>query len=383
MQEKIAKWQELMGDAEISDNMRYHLDLHRDSDSESDDDDDAKLEERKIRREYRGRKSKFLQGLFWSAHQRFFRSLCIASKVDKAIEIGKKALADGNCCVIGLQSTGEARSKGAAKAAGFGDNEGGDFDDFVSAPNEDLKRIIMMMFPLPPKPAGVKAPGNHILSVELCFSFAFLLLRAVNNSTPPFPPLSLCAVFLNNAAKKSEIDEDDTSMDIDGGSDVENDNGEDQDSDDEAEVVTTRSGRATKRMTYAESDSDDEGPKKKRRNSKKKSSKTASKGKKKASRTDSDTEDFELDDDDDDDDDEESSFMGDTDDDNDDDAQGKRRSKRDKNPKPKKRSKSKKSDSSNKIAWDEIDLDLDVTGNVRNERLVNYRKAVENIKKVR
>ena len=381
MQEKIAKWQELMGDAEISDNMRYHLDLHRDSDSESDDDDDAKLEERKIRREYRGRKSKFLQGLFWSAHQRFFRSLCIASKVDKAIEIGKKALADGNCCVIGLQSTGEARSKGAAKAAGFGDNEGGDFDDFVSAPNEDLKRIIMMMFPLPPKPAGVKAPGKHILSVELCFLFAFLLLRAVINSTP-LSPLSLRAVFLNNAAKKSEIDEDDTSMDIDGGSDVENDNGEDQDSDDEAEVVTTRSGRATKRMTYAESDSDDEVPKKKRRNSKKKSSKTASKGKKKASRTDSDTEDFELDDDDDDDDDEESSFMGDTDDDNDDDAQGKRRSKRDKNPKPKKRSKSKKSDSSNKIAWDEIDLDLDVTGNVRNERLVNYRKAVENIKKV-
>lgn len=130
----------------------------------------------------------FATGLFWCAHQRFFRSLCIASKVDAAISLAKKALADGHCCVIGLQSTGEARSKGAAAAAGINEDVGGSFDDFVSAPNEgmnncsvsrqdvpffmctsnllvialclylDLKRIIMMMFPLPPKPRGVIAP---------------------------------------------------------------------------------------------------------------------------------------------------------------------------------------------------------------------------------
>jgi hypothetical protein len=60
--------------------------------------------------------------------------------------------------VIGLQSTGEARAKGAALAAGFNDDSGGQFDDFVSAPNEDLKSLIMAMFPLPPKPKGVIAP---------------------------------------------------------------------------------------------------------------------------------------------------------------------------------------------------------------------------------
>ncbi|EJK53400.1 hypothetical protein THAOC_27175, partial [Thalassiosira oceanica] len=48
-----------------------------------------------------------------------------------------------------LQSTGEARAKGAVQVAGFNEDEG-DFHDFVSAPNEDLKRIILMMFPLPP-----------------------------------------------------------------------------------------------------------------------------------------------------------------------------------------------------------------------------------------
>lgn len=93
---------------------------------------------------------RFLQGLFWSAHQRFFRSLCIASKVDKAIDMAKKALDDGHCCVIGLQSTGEARSKGAAKAAGYNEN-GGTFDDFVSG-----------------KSKVVSGPFAHIVRFILC-----------------------------------------------------------------------------------------------------------------------------------------------------------------------------------------------------------------------
>jgi hypothetical protein len=50
--------------------------------------------------------------------------------------LAKKALDDGHCCVIGLQSTGEARSRGAAAAAGINEDDGGSFDDFVSAPNE-------------------------------------------------------------------------------------------------------------------------------------------------------------------------------------------------------------------------------------------------------
>ncbi|KAL7542501.1 hypothetical protein ACHAXR_011829 [Thalassiosira sp. AJA248-18] len=245
MQEEIAKWT-AMGDVELSENMRRHLDLYRDSDTESDDEDDAKFEEeRRLRRIYRERQSKFLKGLFWSAHQRFFRSLCIASKVDKAISMAKKALDDGHCCVIGLQSTGEARSKGAALAAGYNDNDGGSFDNFVSAPNEDLKRIIMMMFPLPPKPKGVIAP-----------------------------------VFLNPIKNKDE-------------------------------------------ETASSNDDSNDPPS--------------------------------------------------------DDTRGKRRSNRDKNPKPKKRKLS-NGKSGNQIPWDEISLDLDVTESVKNERMVNYRKAAEKIK---
>ncbi|KAL7502279.1 hypothetical protein ACHAXN_000275 [Cyclotella atomus] len=36
---------------------------------------------------------------------------------------------------------------------------GGEFgDEFVCAPNKDLKHIIMQLFPLPPKPKGIIAP---------------------------------------------------------------------------------------------------------------------------------------------------------------------------------------------------------------------------------
>ena len=162
---KIIRRLEAQGeDAELSDELLFHRDLHEDSDSEgefSDDEyDDAIVAQRNLRRKYRNRKAKHLKGQFWSSHQRFFRSLCIASKVDKAIEIAKKAVNEDNmCCVIGLQSTGEARAKGAAKTSGIDLDKGsGEFNDFVSAPNEDLKRIIMQMFPLPPKPKGVIAP---------------------------------------------------------------------------------------------------------------------------------------------------------------------------------------------------------------------------------
>lgn len=328
MREQIAKWQAESGDGELSEQLQYQLDIHRDSDSESDDEDDAKLEERKLRRSYRNRNSKHLQGLFWSAHQRFFRSLCIASKVDTAIEIGKQALADGKCVVVGLQSTGEARSKGAAAASGMKDS--GDFDDFVSAPNEDLKRIVMQMFPLPPKPEGIIAP-----------------------------------VFLNNSTKKENIEDDDDASTVGGSTD--------DDEASEPEIRTSRRGRATRKVTYAEEDgnfddSEDEAPpKRNRRNTKKKAAR------KKSSQVDSsDTEEFELDSE------EEEEEESDIENDSDDDDTAKKRSnsKKDHNPKAKKRSKKTQS----KMNWDEIDLELDVNESVENSRLVNYRLSIEKIK---
>lgn len=63
---------------------------------------------------------------FWSAHQRFFKYLCISAKVGYAVQLAKKSIEDGKCVIIGLQSTGEARTLDVVERGG------GDLTEFVS-----------------------------------------------------------------------------------------------------------------------------------------------------------------------------------------------------------------------------------------------------------
>lgn len=70
--------------------------------------------------------TKSMWGQFWGSHQRFFKYLCIASKVKHAVKAAQDAIADGKCVVIGLQSTGEARTLEEV------DNHGSKLNDFVS-----------------------------------------------------------------------------------------------------------------------------------------------------------------------------------------------------------------------------------------------------------
>ena len=58
--------------------------------------------------EERGKAIRTVWTQFWSSHQRFFKSLYVASKVPFVIEQAQQALADGYAPVIGLQTTGEA-----------------------------------------------------------------------------------------------------------------------------------------------------------------------------------------------------------------------------------------------------------------------------------
>ena len=66
-------------------------------------------------------------GQFWSSHQRFFKYMCIAAKVKHCVRIARSAIKDGKCVVIGLQSTGEARTLDQI------DNMEGKLTDFVSS----------------------------------------------------------------------------------------------------------------------------------------------------------------------------------------------------------------------------------------------------------
>ncbi|KAM8960307.1 protein strawberry notch homolog 2 [Pelodytes ibericus] len=84
---------------------------------------------------------KSLWGQFWSAHQRFFKYLCIAAKVDRLVTLAKQELAKDKCVVIGLQSTGEARTREVM------DENDGHLDCFVSAAEGVFKSLILKHFP--------------------------------------------------------------------------------------------------------------------------------------------------------------------------------------------------------------------------------------------
>ncbi|CAL0333656.1 unnamed protein product [Lupinus luteus] len=84
--------------------------------------------------------------LYWASHQRFFGHMCMSAKVPAAVRLTKKALIEDKCVVIGLQSTGEARTEEAVT------KYGSELDDFVSGPRELLLKFVEENYPLPEKP---------------------------------------------------------------------------------------------------------------------------------------------------------------------------------------------------------------------------------------
>ncbi|XP_043701868.1 protein FORGETTER 1 isoform X2 [Telopea speciosissima] len=90
--------------------------------------------------------------LYWASHQRFFRHMCMSAKVPAAVKLATQALVENKCVVIGLQSTGEARTEEAVTKYGL------ELDDFVSGPRELLLKFVEENYPLPPKP---ESPGEE------------------------------------------------------------------------------------------------------------------------------------------------------------------------------------------------------------------------------
>ncbi|NXK94917.1 SBNO1 protein, partial [Formicarius rufipectus] len=89
------------------------------------------------------RMKKSMWGQFWSAHQRFFKYLCIASKVKRVVQLAREEIKNGKCVVIGLQSTGEARTLEALEEGG------GELNDFVSTAKGVFQSLIEKHFPAP------------------------------------------------------------------------------------------------------------------------------------------------------------------------------------------------------------------------------------------
>ncbi|XP_050990520.1 protein strawberry notch homolog 2a isoform X1 [Labeo rohita] len=84
---------------------------------------------------------KSLWGQFWSSHQRFFKYLCIAAKVRRLVELAHTEMRQDKCIVIGLQSTGEARTREVL------DENDGHLDRFVSAAEGVFQSLVQKHFP--------------------------------------------------------------------------------------------------------------------------------------------------------------------------------------------------------------------------------------------
>ncbi|KAH7729381.1 protein F20H11.2 [Aphelenchoides avenae] len=94
---------------------------------------------------------KMVWAQFWSAHQRFFKYLCIGAKVNACVRIAMHAIAQNKCVVIGLQSTGESQTLQQLE-------DGEDLDDFVSTSKAVLQNLIEKHFP-----TGERKLGGDIL----------------------------------------------------------------------------------------------------------------------------------------------------------------------------------------------------------------------------
>uniref|UniRef100_A0A8C3PZE6 Protein strawberry notch homolog 2 n=1 Tax=Chrysolophus pictus TaxID=9089 RepID=A0A8C3PZE6_CHRPC len=129
---------------------------------------------------------KSLWGQFWSAHQRFFKYLCIAAKVRRLVELAKEELAKDKCIVIGLQSTGEARTREVL------DENDGHLNCFVSAAEGVFLSLIQKHFPSTKrkreKGTGIKRKRKSTLH---CPAFDLLPSEVSRVSSMGLAPFSL------------------------------------------------------------------------------------------------------------------------------------------------------------------------------------------------
>ncbi|CCD69779.1 Protein strawberry notch homolog [Caenorhabditis elegans] len=84
---------------------------------------------------------KTVWGQFWACHQRFFKYLCIAAKVDTCVQLSREAIKAKKCVVIGLQSTGESATLETLEEMG------GELNEFVSTAKTVLYGLIDKHFP--------------------------------------------------------------------------------------------------------------------------------------------------------------------------------------------------------------------------------------------
>jgi P-loop containing NTP hydrolase pore-1 len=101
---------------------------------------------------------------FWAAHFDFFKYLCISAKIKEAALMAERAVKNGKCVVIGLQTTGEVHNLFETQ------NEGCDLSNIVSNAQGVLEDLVRKHFPLPSRD-GYTHPISESVGGKRKYSF--------------------------------------------------------------------------------------------------------------------------------------------------------------------------------------------------------------------
>lgn len=166
------------------------------------------------------RMKKTMWGQFWSAHQRFFKYLCIAAKVNHAVTVARDAIKCGKCVVIGLQSTGEARTLEQLE------RDDGDLNDFVSTAKGVFQSLVEKHFPAPDRNRIQRLLG---IGMESIVPQKTTLQKIMEEDEPPASSSASIAASKRKssrqAAQKSTKRHRRSSSDFDGSDDDDSDAG--------------------------------------------------------------------------------------------------------------------------------------------------------------
>ncbi len=222
---------------------------------------------------------KTMWGQFWSSHQRFFKYLCIASKVRHVIRTATEVIKMNKCVVIGLQSTGEARTLDVLEREE-------ELTDFVSTAKGVIQSLVEKHFPAPDrnrinKLLGI-GPQKTILD-ELGIKVE--KNKAANGNGKSSSNSDSVAVTGKRQSKRPKYELDCSGGgDDDSGSDFQLSEEDDSDDDDDFEEVEEDDEDEEEFNPFGAGDSDEDDPwaragKRKRAKAKKKKKKKAKKAK--------------------------------------------------------------------------------------------------------
>merc|ERR1719391_557340 len=197
---------------------------------------------------------KTMWGQFWSSHQRFFKYLCIASKVPHVVSVANEVIKMGKCVVIGLQSTGEARTLEVVEREE-------ELSDFVSTAKGVLQSLVEKHFPAPDrnkidKILGLGGKQNSILD-ELGIGDKNGKQKGAGDGMLGKRGKRQAAVKSSTASKKLKVDNDDEDNDSDFAMTDDEDEEDEEDDDDEYEESEASESDFNPFGSESDSDCDD------------------------------------------------------------------------------------------------------------------------------